>query len=76
MISHFPARRGGALNGFSRMDLKEFSGENVEAATEKAEAHFGLPRADLRIKVVADEKSGLYRVGLEKRAVIVARQRV
>jgi predicted RNA-binding protein Jag len=55
------------------MDLKEFSGENVEAATAKAEAYFGLSRDDLKIKVVADEASGLYRVGLEKRAVIVAR---
>ncbi len=55
------------------MDIKEFSGENVEAATAKAEEHYGLSREELRIKVVADETSGLYRVGMESRAVIVAR---
>lgn len=55
------------------MDIKEFSGKNVEAAKAKAEEHFGLSREELRIKVVADETSGLYRVGMEPRAVIIAR---
>jgi spoIIIJ-associated protein len=55
------------------MELKEFSGENVEAATVKAESHFGVSRADLHIKVVADETSGLYSIGMERRAVILVR---
>ena len=56
-----------------KMDIKEFSGKDVEAATAKAEEYFGLSREELRIKVVGDETSGLYRVGMEPRAVIVAR---
>ena len=55
------------------MDLKEFSGKTVEAALEKAEAYFGLTRDDLKVKVVADETSGQYSIGMERRAVIVAR---
>jgi hypothetical protein len=38
------------------MDLKEFSGENVEAAKAKAEEYFGLSRDELKIKVVADAR--------------------
>jgi spoIIIJ-associated protein len=55
------------------MALKEFSAENVEAATVKAEGHFGMGRDDLHIKVVADETSGLFSIGTERRAVILAR---
>ena len=55
------------------MELKEFSGQTAEEATAKAEAHFGLSRDDLMIKVVADEAIGLLGFGMNKRAVIVAR---
>jgi spoIIIJ-associated protein len=55
------------------MALKEFSAENIEAATVKAEGHFGVGREDLHIKVVADENSGLFSIGNERRAVILAR---
>jgi spoIIIJ-associated protein len=55
------------------MALKEFSAENIEAATVKAEGHFGVGREDLHIKVVADESSGLFSIGTERRAVILAR---
>ncbi|MDP3939216.1 MAG: R3H domain-containing nucleic acid-binding protein [Deltaproteobacteria bacterium] len=55
------------------MDLKEFSGKTVAEALEKAEAYYGLTKDDLKVKVVADEASGQYSIGMERRAVIVAR---
>ncbi len=55
------------------MALKEFSAENIEAATVKAEGHFGMGREDLHIKIVADETSGRFSIGTERRAVILAR---
>ncbi len=41
-------------------DAKEFEGGNVEEAISKAEKALGVPRETLKIKVVCEEKRGLF----------------
>jgi spoIIIJ-associated protein len=37
------------------IELKEFVGETVEAAAERAAAHFGVPRSRLRVQVLSSK---------------------
>lgn len=41
-------------------DVKEFEGGTVEEAIEKAEKSLGVSRETLEIKVVCEEKRGLF----------------
>jgi predicted RNA-binding protein Jag len=41
-------------------DTKEFEGATVEEAIGKAEQSLGVPRETLQIKVVCEEKRGLF----------------
>ena len=55
------------------MDVKEFVADSLDEAMVKAEAHFGVSRDQLKIKVVADEAAGLPGFGPGRRALIIAR---
>ena len=56
------------LNG----DAKEFDGSGVEEAISKAEKSFGVSRENLEIKVVCEEKRGLFGMCGGKKAKIKA----
>lgn len=49
----------------------EFYGKTVEAAIKKAVKHFNVPRETLDIKVVSEEKKGLFGMQGEKPAKII-----
>ncbi len=56
------------------MDIKpevsEFEGNNVDDAINKAVASLGVPKEKLDIKVVCEEKRGLFGMGGAKSAKI------
>ncbi|MCB9771522.1 MAG: Jag N-terminal domain-containing protein [Candidatus Omnitrophica bacterium] len=49
---------------------EEFEGADVEEAIRKAMAHFSSSREELEIKVVREEKKGLFGMAGEKTAKI------
>jgi spoIIIJ-associated protein len=51
-------------------DVKEFEGGTVEEAIEKAEKSLGVSRETLEIKVVCEEKRGLFGMSGAKLAKI------
>ncbi len=54
-------------------DVKEFEGSTVEEAISKAEKVLGVPRETLEIKVVCEEKRGLFGMRGAKLAKIKAK---
>ena len=50
----------------------EFYGRTVDEAIQKAIAEFNVPRESLRIKIVAEEKKGLFGMEGKKPAKIIA----
>jgi spoIIIJ-associated protein len=55
-------------------DTKEFEGSTVEEAIEKAEKTLGVPRETMQIKVVCEEKKGLFGMRGAKLAKIKVRK--
>ncbi len=43
-----------------RNDAKEFEGKTVEEAIKKASAELRVPRDQMNVKVVCEEKKGLF----------------